>query len=188
MAKEIYLQFTMEDGTKYEVKDSKFAYCYKISTDGFKTRVSRVAVENAYDEYQNSEWGREELEAKKRAEEEAKKSDKAAERRVKKERRKSKDIAFEGCGITLTTKQVTFLKGMEKDDFWEQGIDSALWIDVYCDTMADTFNKIVMGALISTLKEKQLIEVGVEKVNGKNNKYFELTELGKQVAKEMGLA
>lgn len=186
MAKEMYLEFTMEDGTVYSVKDANFGYCYKQTPDGLKKRVGRVTVEQAYEEYKDSEWGQEELQAKKQAEEEAKKSDKAAEKKVSKPR-KSKDIAYEGCGITLTTKQVTFLKGMKDDDFWEKGLDSALWIDVFCDTMAGTFGKITMGALISTLKEKDIISVGDSKVNGKRCTFFVLTDLGKQVAKELGL-
>ena len=184
MAKEIYLQFTMEDGTIYSVKDANFGYCYKQTPDGLKKRVGRVTVEQAYEEYKDSEWGKQELEARKQAQEEQKKSDKAAEKKVNKPR-KSKDIAYEGCGITLTSKQKYFLEQMPKDEFWEQGLDSALYNDIFTDSLE--FGKIVAGAIISTLKEKGIILVGVSTVNGKKAKFFELTDLGKQVAKELGL-
>lgn len=101
--------------------------------------------------------------------------------------RKSKDIAFEGAGITLTAKQVKFIKMMPNDDFYENGLDSALWIDVFCDTVAGEFSPMAVGAMVSTLKEKHLIYVTAERVNGKKSKYMEFTETGKEVAKQLGL-
>lgn len=180
----MFLEFTMEDGTIYSVKDASFGYCYKQTTDGLKKRVGRVTVEQAYEEYKDSEWGKEELEAKRRAEEEAQKSDKKAEKRASKPR-KSKDIAFEGCGITLTSKQVAFMNQMPNDEFWENGLDSVLYNDIFTDNLE--YGKIVAGAIISTLKEKDIISVAVDTVNGKKTKCFSLTDFGKQVAKEMGL-
>jgi hypothetical protein len=101
--------------------------------------------------------------------------------------RKSKDVAFEGAGITLTAKQVDFIKMMPNDDFYENGLDSTLWIDVFCDTVADKFSPMAVGAMVSTLKEKHLITVTVERVNGKKSKYMAFTETGKEVAKQLGL-
>ena len=102
--------------------------------------------------------------------------------------RKSKDIAHESNGVTLTAKQVKFIQRMPEDDFYENGLDSTLWIDVYCDTITDEFNAMAVGAMVSTLREKGVIHVSVEKVNGKKCKYFGFTDLGKQVAKELGLS
>jgi len=101
--------------------------------------------------------------------------------------RKSKDIAYEGNGVTLTAKQVKFISRMPEDYFYENGLDSTLWIDVFCDTVADEFSPMAVGAMISTLKEKNLISVSKERVNGRVSKYFAFTELGTKVAKELGL-
>lgn len=108
-----------------------------------------------------------------------------AEKKTKK--RKSKDIAFEMQGFTLTAKQVNFIKMIPDDDFYEHGLDSTLWIDCLCDTVADTFSPMAVGAMISTLREKELIYVDIQKVNGKKCKYFGFTPLGKKIAKELGL-
>jgi hypothetical protein len=186
MAKNLFLTFTMEDGTIYEVSDNCYKYCYKTLPNGQKSRVSKVTVENAYAEYKDSEWGKEELEAKKQAKEAAKKSDAKAENKVNKPR-KSKDVAFEACGKTLTAKQVTFLKALTKDDFWGKGVDSALYIESVCDTVAEYFNPMAVGAMVSTLREKGLMNLSLEVVDGKKVKWIQFTQLGKQVAKELGL-
>ena len=80
-----------------------------------------------------------------------------------------------------------FIRLLPNDDFYENGLDSALWIDVLCDTLAGEFNPMALGAMVSTLREKYLISVGVQKVNGKKCKFFGFTELGKRVARELGL-
>lgn len=194
------------NGIKYT--QTRPGYYYK-NVDGKQTRIPKAEWEQAFDEYtqtasDNAEqdaWQAEadaELEAReqKQADE-----DKAAEKtmnkqaKAKKTTKKSKDIAFEGTfeyaneefHITLTAKQVRFIKRMPEDDFYEHGLDSALWIDVFCDTIADEFNPMAVGAMVSTLREKKLIGVGVQKMNGKKCKYMAFTALGQMVAKELGL-
>ena len=125
---------------------------------------------------------------------------KTADETIKKTKKKSKkNVAFEGVfetgegetfkvnHVTLTEKQVRFIRLLPSDDFYENGLDSSLWIDVLCDTLADEFNPMALGAMVSTLREKHLISVGVQKVNGKKCKFFGFTELGKRVASELGL-
>lgn len=117
---------------------------------------------------------------------------KTANETIKKTKKKSKkNVAFtfeDADGIvTLTEKQVRFLTLLPNDDFYENGLDSSLWIDVLCDTLANEFNPMALGAMVSTLREKYLISVGVQKVNGKKCKFFSFTELGKRVARELGL-
>lgn len=48
-------------------------------------------------------------------------------------------------------------------------------------------NAMVVGAMVSTLREKDLIYVAQGKVNGKKCKYFGFTDLGKAIIKELGL-
>ena len=103
--------------------------------------------------------------------------------------RKSKDIAYEGNGVTLTEKQVDFIKHLPDTNFYENGLDSALWCDILAEEIGGQFaNKpMTVGAMISTLREKSLVAVGQDRVNGRKCKFMEFTELGKKVAAELGL-
>lgn len=113
--------------------------------------------------------------------------------------RKSKDIAHEHkdgeVTITLTAKQVDFVLHLSDSCFWEQGLDSVLWCDVLVDEIKGQFEgkPMTIGAMISTLCEKGL---GIrtkdrltDATTGKSRKgtTFQLTEKGKEIAKELGL-
>lgn len=106
-----------------------------------------------------------------------------------KKTRRSKDIAYDGHGITLTAKQVDFIRHIPDTDFYEHGLESAPWCDVLADQIGGQFARkpMTVGAMISTLREKNVINVGMERMNGKKAKYFVFTELGKKVAQELGL-
>lgn len=177
-------------------------YLYKRSENDEKwIRIGKAEWEQAFDEYLQTstdvasvdEWGNEETEAKKTREEKAKKSDKQAEDKVNGKKaskpRKSKDVAFEGKGfaggITLTAKQVDFLKSLQGISFWDDGINSHLWCD--CIAQDTGWNPMSVGAMISTLREKHLVAVGQERVNGKKCKFMAFTETGKEVATQLGL-
>lgn len=114
-------------------------------------------------------------------------------KKAKRSSRSKKNAAyrkqFGEVEIILTEKQVDFFNHMQDTCFWEQGLDSIPWIDVLCDEIGGQFeNKpMTVGAMISTLREKDLLTVGVERVNGRKAKFFELTDLGKKVAAELGL-
>ena len=68
-----------------------------------------------------------------------------------------------------------------------QGAESTFYTDLYCDTMANIMNAMVVGAIVSTLREKDLIYIGQGKINGKKCKFFGFTDLGKAIIKELGL-
>lgn len=114
-------------------------------------------------------------------------------KKSKKSSRSKKNAAyrkqFGDVEICLTEKQVDFFRHMQDTCFWEQGLDSTPWIDVLCDEIGGQFagKPMTVGAMVSTLKEKDLLVVMAERVNGCKKKFFELTELGKQVATELGL-
>lgn len=117
--------------------------------------------------------------------------EKAIEKEMKKaaKPRKSKDIAHESNGVTLTAKQVDFIKHLPDTNFWEDGLDSALWCDVLADEIGGQFagKPMTVGAMISTLREKELVTVGRDLDRKGKPKFMQLTDLGKQVAKELGL-
>ena len=111
-----------------------------------------------------------------------------------KKTRKSKDIAFTYCPngtdiITLTAKQVDFIKHLPDTNFWENGLDSCIWVDILCDEIGGQFagKPMTVGAMVSTLCEKGLGTRGKDRVNGRKCTSFALTEMGKQVAIEVGL-
>lgn len=108
----------------------------------------------------------------------------------KKRTRKSKDIAYDGNGVTLTTKQVDFIRHLPDTCFWERGLDSALWTDVLADEIGGQFagKPMTTGAMISTLCEKGLGTRTKEKVNNRTATSFKLTATGKVVASKLGLA
>lgn len=103
--------------------------------------------------------------------------------------RKSKDIAYDGNGVTLTAKQVDFIRHLPDTCFWENGLDSKVWVDCLCDDIGGQFEgkPMTVGAMISTLCEKGLGIRAKEKVNNRTATYFELTPTGKMVAAELGL-
>lgn len=107
----------------------------------------------------------------------------------KKRARKSKDIAYEGHEVTLTAKQVDFIRHLSDTCFWENGLDSKVWVDCLCDDIKGQFEgkPMTTGAMISTLCEKGLGIRAKEKVNNRTATYFELTPTGKMVATELGL-
>lgn len=92
--------------------------------------------------------------------------------------------------ISLTEKQVDFIRHLPDSNFWENGLDSALWIDVLCDEIGGQFEgkPMTVGAMISTICEKGLGVRAKERVNKRKCTSFRLTELGKIVAKELGLS
>lgn len=107
----------------------------------------------------------------------------------KKRARKSKDIAYDGNGVTLTAKQVDFIRHLPDTCFWERGLDSALWTDVLADEIGGQFagKPMTTGAMISTICEKGLANRATDRVNGRKATFMVLTELGKKVAAELGL-
>ena len=177
-------------------------------------RIGKHVFEQAFDEFikngddQGSAFEKEaDDEYKTRKEEQERKqeeSDKEAEDAVngrqeepkaKKRTRKSKDIAWAGDGInaphtmTLTAKQVDFIKHIPDTNFYEHGLDSEVWCDILADEIGGQFagKPMTVGAMISTLREKDIVYITQSRVNGHKCKSMGFTELGKRVAKELGL-
>lgn len=111
----------------------------------------------------------------------------------KTKKRAKKNAAFRttinGTEITLTDKQVDFIKHLPDTYFWENGVDSIIWVDVLCDEIGGQFEgkPMTVGAMISTICEKGLGTRTKDKVNGRKATSFALTEAGKQVARTLGL-
>lgn len=202
--------FTLGDKT-YEMneKGNRFFVSYG---NIYRKRIAEHVFEAAWDEYlQNAQddaetdaWQeqadaelkeRKDLQDAKDRETEDNFNGKKEQPKTKKvsKPRRSKDVAFEMDTIighvTLTEKQVDFLKHLPDTCFWEHGLESALWCDVLADEIGGQFEgkPMTVGAMISTLREKKLVEVAQEEARKGKPKYMVLTVVGKVVAKKLGL-
>ena len=197
--------FTL-NGTTFE-SNEKGNYFYKSTGKMDKKgnpvmmRIPRHVFEQAFDQYvkeaadvaearEPMDWEREaDAEYEERLQKQAE-SDKAAEEAINKKTRRSKDVAFEYCPngtdtITLTARQVQFLKLLPKTCFWKEGVESTLWCDCIAEDIG--WNPMSAGAMISTFREKKLVVVGRDESCKGKPKFMTLTEMGKQVATELGL-
>lgn len=98
-------------------------------------------------------------------------------------------VTVDGVETTLTAKQVDFIHHLPDTNFWENGLDSCIWVDCLCDEIGGQFeNKpMTVGAMISTLCEKGLGTRCKERIGGRKATSFALTGLGKVIAAELGL-
>lgn len=178
--------FTTKSGMTYSISGTRYFKANPISNK--KTRISKNEYEIAQGIYA-VEQAEEEIERK------IDEQDIRAEEPKAKKVRRSKDIAWAGDGIvaphtvTLTAKQVDFIHHIPDTNFYESGLESTPWCDVLTDEIGGQFagKPMTVGAMISTLREKGLIYVGTDRINGRKAKYFGFTELGKAIAKELGL-
>ena len=120
-------------------------------------------------------------------------------KKATKKARKSKDIAYtyydsddvetRKAVLTLTAKQVDFIKHIPDTCFYEHGLESTPWCDVLAEEIGGQFagKPMTVGAMISTLREKNLIYVSTDRINGRKCKYFGFTEMGMAVAMDLGL-
>ena len=184
-------------------------YCYKIE-DGKKSRIPQKTFDRAQQEAneqkldtaaENPEVSVEEFEqmiaeteesnTTEQIEETAKELAPKAKKRTNK--RVSKNIAWgkiiNGVDVSLTAKQVDFIRHLPDTCFWEQGLDSCVWTDVLADEIGGQFagKPMTTGAMISTICEKGLGVRAKNRVNKRMCTSFQLTDLGKLVAAELGL-
>lgn len=168
--------------------DATRKYCY-ATENGKKTRIGKVEFGKAEAEYElakdiaETEESTLTEEIEEIAKELAPKTKKA---------RKSKNVFHTSVavpGLTLTAKQVSFILHLSDTCFWENGLDSCIWVDCLCDDITGEFagKPMTVGAMISTLCEKGLGTRGANRRDGRKCTSFSLTELGKLVAAEVGL-
>lgn len=169
------------NGVRYT--KTRVGYYYK-KVDGKQVRIGKAEWDAAWDA--SGEAERQAREA------EAAKSDKEAEKAMKKAEKKprrSKDIAHESNGVTLTAKQVDFIRHIPDTCFYEHGLESLLWVDVLAEEIGGQFadKPMTIGAMISTLREKDVIFVARDESREGKPKYIGFTDLGKKIAAELGL-
>lgn len=206
--------FTLNNGNTYCQKDNGYCFAtignkkYRCSYGAFKSAHDQFEYEESVRKAQESadteaakefdKWAeeadaeyqaRKDLQEAKDREDEANYEAETSKPKKARKPRRSKDIAYEGNGLTLTAKQVDFLRHLPDTCFWEQGLDSCIWVDCLCDDIKGQFkNKpMTVGAMISTICEKGLGQRGRDESRKGKPTVFELTELGKAVAAELGV-
>lgn len=96
--------------------------------------------------------------------------------------RRSKDIAYEGNGVTLTAKQVDFLRELRKTEALKEDENDMVIEDITI-TIGGQFEDrpMTVGAMISTLCEKSLGTRIKAKVGNRTMTLFGLTPSGKDI-------
>ena len=91
--------------------------------------------------------------------------------------------------VILTAKQIDFIRHLPDTGYWENGLDSCVWVDCLCDEIGGQFagKPMTVGAMISTLCEKKLGYRMADKRENKKCTAFGLTDSGKLVAQALGL-
>lgn len=183
------------NGTIYTSNETG-THCYKWPTGykGQRIRIKKSEFEEAQGEYIEKtirEVG-ESIETEE-ALEYVREAEAQEEPKKKLRKRTPKNIGFrktyDDVEVILTEKQVDFIHHLPDTCFWENGLDSQIWVDCLCDDISGQFaNKpMTVGAMISTIREKGLGNTCEQRVNGRKCTSFGLTELGKLVAKDLGL-
>ena len=123
------------------------------------------------------------------AKEETPKEAKPKKARKPRRSKDSKEFEVNGQKISLTPKQIDFIQHLPDTCFWENSLDSCIWVDCLCDDIGGQFadKPMTVGAMISTLCEKGLSDRVAERRDGKKCTSFELTETGKAIAEMLGV-
>lgn len=83
--------------------------------------------------------------------------------------------------IELTEMERTTLNDITKDDFYEEGLESILWADVFVDCTSSIPNNQVRGVLSSLIKKGIIYPIE----RGRDGA-ISFTETGKQLMRELG--
>lgn len=92
--------------------------------------------------------------------------------------------------VELTKMERQALDAITKDNFYENGLDSVIWADVYLDTVKGFYgidSKTVRGVLGSLVKKGLINGIIDEKDRfGRSNGTISFTKYGKEVMNELG--
>jgi hypothetical protein len=199
------ITFTLSGATYESTATGRF-FCTPLN--GKKTRIGKLAYEAAYNQHM-AEVAARGLETQIAIEDEnpelgytgtvgpevkpEPKTKRAPKPEKKPRTKKVQEGGFEydndGTKIILTAKQADFFKHLPDTDFWENGVDSTIWVDSLCDEIGGQFasKPMTVGAMISTICEKGLGSRVVDRRDGRKCTQFALTDLGKKIATALGL-
>lgn len=174
---EVFAKFLEETTEKIELEDD---------TNAIAEYTAEMAQEEAKEDAEDTQ----NTEAPAPASD-AKKTPKKAKKNTRKKKVQVGGFEFQEGEIhlILTPKQLDFLRHLSDSPFWQNGVQSTLWIDILCDEITGQFEgkPMTVGAMVSTLREKGILAVAIGKLENKKAKYIALTDFGQRVATELGL-
>ncbi len=94
----------------------------------------------------------------------------------------SVSVALEGVSVLLTPKQLEFMERLSENEGWaKHGIGGEYSVNSYSMELSDSMSAMSVGAVVTTLREKHLLQTTKVRVAGLKSCIFQLTDLGKQV-------
>lgn len=94
----------------------------------------------------------------------------------------SVSMAFGDMSVLLTPKQLEFMERLSECPDWEKHGPTGEYVaSEYAQELSDTMNPMSMGAVLTTLREKNLLQTDKRRVGLIKCCVFKLTDLGVQV-------
>ena len=94
----------------------------------------------------------------------------------------SVSVAFGEASVLLTPKQLEFLERLSECPDWEtKGVNGEYTASEYAQELSDTMNPMSVGAVLTTLREKSLLQTEKRRVGAIKCCVFKLTNLGVRV-------
>ena len=190
------------NGLRY-TRDEKNGYCYKTveyeiengKMHSQTTRIGKSEFNKAMQEHDDMEDAKMREAIERLVQDQETEEIRQIQKEMTKKSRRAKKVQVGGMEFTeggvdtiLTPKQVQFIRLLPDTQHWSEGVDSTLWINVLCDELDDKMGPMTIGAMVSTLREKHLLEVTVGSYGEKKAKAFRFTNTGKAVVfKVLGL-
>lgn len=98
----------------------------------------------------------------------------------------SVSLSLGEASVLLTPKQLEFMERLSENSGWSKhGVEGEYSVNAYAVELADTMNAMSVGAVVTTLREKHLLNTTKTRVEGIKTCMFKLTDLGVQVYKEL---
>lgn len=86
--------------------------------------------------------------------------------------------------VRLSPKQVEFLERMCENPGWDKlGVNGEYYVNKYSEELSDTMNSMAVGAIVTTLREKGVLET--KRTGSFGGSTFKLTKLGVKVYYEL---
>lgn len=94
----------------------------------------------------------------------------------------SVSVALEKASVLLTPKQLEFMERLSECPGWAESGPSGTYVaSEYAQELEDTMNPMSVGAVLTTLREKDLLQTKKDRIGGIRCCVFSLTDLGVKV-------
>lgn len=90
-------------------------------------------------------------------------------------------VALEDISVLLTPKQLEFMERLSECPGWDGTPTGEYNASLYAQELEDTMNPMSVGAVLTTLREKNLLQTEKRRMGGVKCCIFKLTDLGVQV-------